>query len=493
MKFRPIFISLFFAFLFPFFILGEEKSIVHLIENSFSIAPDSTFSSEINLSQTQTQTVEVVKDSLIHIAEKAALSATKNDSFPNTPKTNLPFEPIVLDSMHFARNPLFSELVYMGKDIQLDWKKNDVEELLHNGKRKTLNSPMDAVEIPHPAEALIELRQNARDYITQTAPQLYRTTYDRLPKIDWEQQYQTIEIAPREHLLLDDNNFVPFTATNRIVVRRRKASAWQGKANVLLQISQTAISENWYKGGNDFFSLLGVVSGNINYDNKKKVKWENNFEWRNGFNTVEGDTLGRKAMPSDDVLKINSKYGLKATGNFYYSTSMEFQTQLFKNPKGVNDKEMKARFLTPIRLNIGIGMDYKYKKLSVALSPLSFKYIYLTDTTTTTDGFYLNPKTFGIEAGENHMKEFGSKLIVQLADYRPIPDLKINSKFNFYTNYEKFEIDWEIVAELSFNRFFSTRLMLNPRFDNTVILENDEKAKIQMKEMLTVGFSYRLY
>jgi len=450
------------------------------------------------LSQNQLQeSIEIVKGTTTSIIETNHLIdilEEQADSIFNTVFISRPpFEPILLDSIIFARNPLFVELVYMGKEIQLDWRENNTDWLFYGEKSRTLNHVFDTVQIQHPAETLVELRQDARDHITQTAPKLYKTTFDRLPKFNWEQQYQAIEITPKEQFLLDENSYVPFAAANQIVVRKRKVSHWRGRSNVLLQFSQTAISENWHQGGDDFFSLLGVLSGNMDYDNKKKIKWENNFEWRNGFNTIMGDTLGRKAMPSDDLLRINSKYGLKATGNFYYSTSTEFQTQLFKNPRGVNQHEMKARFLTPIRLNVNIGMDYKYKKMSVVVSPLSFKFIYLTDTTTTSDGFYLNPNAFGIETGKNQLQEFGSKMVVELKDYRPIPELKINSKFNFYTNYEKVEIDWEIVAELTFNRFFSTRLMLNPRFDNTVILPDDKDAKIQMKEMLTVGFSYRLY
>ena len=514
MKIRFISIPLFCTLLFPFFALANTWKNEIVISNTNELSAnllDSVFnkvvvpeqiSSLLSIQDSIPSSSTEKTDSIapISFVEKSDSIGIKQDTI-GSPQPQIeipPFEPIILDTMVFARNPLFSRLVYMGKDIHVNWRKNNVDYLFYGKKSSTLDHLLVSVEIQHPAEILKELRQDARDHITQTAPELYKTTFDRLPQINWNQQYQSIEITPMEQLLLEDNHFVPFTTTNRIVVRKRKASPWQGKANVLLQFSQTSISENWHKGGTDFFSLLSVLSGNMNYDNKKKVKWENNFEWRTGFNTIEGDTIGhkggRKAMPSDDSFKLNSKFGLKATGNFYYSTSMEFQTQLFDNPRGINNYEMKARLLTPIRLNIGIGMDYKYKKLSVALSPLSLKYIYLADTIKTADGFFINPKTFGIEEGENHLKEFGSKLIVQLADYKPIPELKINSKFNFYTNYEKVEIDWEIVAELAFNRFFSTRLMLNPRFDNTAILDKkEEKVRIQMKEMLTVGFSYRLY
>jgi len=51
------------------------------------------------------------------------------------------------------------------------------------------------------------------------------------------------------------------------------------------------------------------------------------------------------------------------------------------------------------------------------------------------------------------------------------------------------EIDWEIVSNFTINRFLSTRLTLNPRYDNTII---GQKAYLQFKELLSFGFSYKL-
>ena len=417
---------------------------------------------------------------------------------PLTAKIKLkPFKPIMLDSIKFMHNPFFSELVFMGVDIHIDWRENEINSLLY-GSPRTLNQPLDPIETPYPVEILVNLRNDARRHITRTAPRLYRTTIHRLQQLNWEEQRnQAFEPTPIQ-IILDDNFFNPVVSENRLAVRNRKISPWQNRANALLQFSQTSFSENWHQGGNNFFSLLGVVSGHFNYDNRQKMKWENSFEWRTGFNTVTNDTI-RRAMPSDDMMRIISKFGVRATGNFYYSTSAEFQTQFFNNPRGINSKEMRARFLTPIRFNAGIGMDYRVSNvldkrisnISIALSPLSFRLIYLTDTTTTVNGFWINPKTFGIEPGENQLQEFGSRLVVTLTDYHPIPQLRVNSRFNFFTNYEKVEIDWEIIAELTISRFFSTRLIFNPRFDNTAILPEEDKAKIQMRQMLTVGFSYR--
>ena len=119
------------------------------------------------------------------------------------------------------------------------------------------------------------------------------------------------------------------------------------------------------------------------------------------------------------------------------------------------------------------------------LSPLSYKFIYANDTVE------INQKSFGILTGEKTLSQIGSSFRAQLS-YSPIRELQIDSKFYFYTNYEKIEVDWEIVGNFKFNRYLSTRLSLNPRYDNTVFLAVGEKAKIQFKELLTFGLSYRL-
>ena len=141
--------------------------------------------------------------------------------------------------------------------------------------------------------------------------------------------------------------------------------------------------------------------------------------------------------------------------------------------------------MTPVRINISAGLDYKLdKKLSVMLSPVSYKYIFLNDPT-------VSPKLFGIPVGEHILSEIGSSLKIQ-NNLTPTKEITVDSKFSFYTNYEKVEIDWEITCNFQINRFLSTRIMLNPRYDNSVILAQGEKTKLQFKEILTFGLSYRL-
>ena len=143
---------------------------------------------------------------------------------------------------------------------------------------------------------------------------------------------------------------------------------------------------------------------------------------------------------------------------------------------------MKTSFLTPVRLNIGVGLDYKYKKIfSLMLSPIAFKYIYMSDNVN------VNPNLFGIKAGEDHLSEIGSSF-KSILSYTFSPEVQFDSKLSFYTNYQKVEIDWEMVCNLTINRFMSTRISFNPRYDNTVIGSN---AKVQFKQLISVGFSHK--
>ena len=69
--------------------------------------------------------------------------------------------------------------------------------------------------------------------------------------------------------------------------------------------------------------------------------------------------------------------------------------------------------------------------------------------------------------------------------------MNIESKFYLYTNYQNVEVDLEVNCDFIINRFLSARLMLHPRYDSTVIKEGDTKAKMQFRELLSIGFSHR--
>ena len=391
---------------------------------------------------------------------------------------------VPIDKRFLQTNPFFVDLLFHGfstKPVHLEqppvryaFAKMWGEDLIQGATLLKNETPYGALQ---------QLRDKTTRRMAADAPYLVAFYIDELPDISDLINFQ-LNINPIEDFKL--STITKSTLERqRIHIEKVQPLHWNMKSNALLQFSQSYISSNWHQGGSDYISILGILDGKFNYDNKKNIQWDNFAEWRMGFNSVEGDTL-RILNTNDDIVRANSKLGIKAGGNWYYSTSVHFSTHLFNSYNAVNSTRKKVKFLTPVRFNADIGLDYKYKKVfSMMFSPLSYKFVYANDTTE------INQRSFGILTGTKILSQIGSSFRAQLS-YSPTRELDINSKLYFYTNYEKIEVDWEIVGDFKFNRFLSIRLSLNPRYDNTVFLAAGEKAKIQFKELLTFGLSYRL-
>jgi len=391
---------------------------------------------------------------------------------------------IEVNSLLLKSNPLLINLVLRKPDLIFDWKNNIFKYsfFFPNQAKSFTQNLYKPFIIPSVESIITDLRQKTINQFKTANPNFFAYNQENLPGTEAVKS-RKITNKKIEGVQLADNT--GFNKNSKLTVQKLIISPWKYKANSMLQFTQNFVSKNWHQGGNHNVAILGILNGQMNYDNKKNIQWENSSEWRAGFNTVEGDTL-RLFNTNDDIFKINSKLGIKAGGNWFYSGTVDFSTQLFSNYKAVNSKVMKASFLTPVRLNISAGIDYKYKKLfSLMISPISYKYIYAKDI------INVSPNLFGIKAGENVLSQIGSSFRGQFS-YSPSREIQIDSKLMFYTNYEKVEVDWEFVGIFAVNRYLSTRFSLNPRYDNTVIMKPDEKVKLQFKELLSFGFSYRL-
>ena len=96
---------------------------------------------------------------------------------------------------------------------------------------------------------------------------------------------------------------------------------------------------------------------------------------------------------------------------------------------------------------------------------------------------------YGIPADKNILNDIGSSLRIKYK-YVPLREIVLETEFYFYTNYKKVEIDWQTTCNFIINRFMTARVSLHPRFDNTYIASGETKAKLQFKELLSVGFSH---
>jgi hypothetical protein len=188
---------------------------------------------------------------------------------------------------------------------------------------------------------------------------------------------------------------------------------------------------------------------------------------------------------TDDRLQVYSKFGYQVHKQWYVSMFADFKTNLFPNFQ-TNSNKMNATFMTPIRYNMGIGVDCKILKgLSINFSPATYKMVYALNI----DPAKVNVTDFGIAENEHIVNEIGSSLRVEWK-WKPLTEIKVETKFYFFTNYKQVETELEIDVDFFINKYMSAKIMLHPRYDGTVEDTADKKSKLQFKEVISVGFAH---
>ena len=353
--------------------------------------------------------------------------------------------------------------------------------MLYVNRQQTSEQMAQPDDIAHFSVA--KLYQGYRRYVNAHLADTYKGTYD--PEIFAKKKGPDLVFDATPIKI--ERALIPDSEEDRKELKRQireRMSPWTRHATVMLQVTQNYVSDNWYQGGNSNFAILGIVQGHLGYK-KGKVTWDNQLEWRAGGNTVKGDTLHEVNM-NEDLFRLYTKFGYQVYDKLYYSADAEFQTQLFYT-YNTNSTTIKTGTLTPVRFNVSTGLDYKpFKGLSVVFSPITYKLVYAADTVNST------PSNYGIPAGSNVLNDVGSSVRVEW-DYKPLREINLNTKFYFYTNYRKVEVDLEVTCNFIINQYFSARLVLHPRYDNTIVLLDGQSTKLQFKELISVGFSHRFH
>lgn len=265
---------------------------------------------------------------------------------------------------------------------------------------------------------------------------------------------------------------------------RNMRSPWRREATLMLQVTQNYVTSNWYQGGSSSFAGLGIAKGQISYISER-FTWENFGEWRIGASTVSADSL-HKINTTDDMFRIYSKANLRIVPKLFTSVSAEIETRLLPTYQA-NSNMLKSAPFSPFRFNAAFGIDYKpVKNLSISVSPVSYKMIHIMDTARVLSTDY------GLEAGQRTQHNIGSSVRIEYT-WKPVREVALESKFYFYTNYQDVELDLEVNCDFIITRFMSARLILHPRYDTSVIMQGDTHAKIQFRELLSIGFAHKFH
>lgn len=259
-----------------------------------------------------------------------------------------------------------------------------------------------------------------------------------------------------------------------------------------IQFSQTYISPNWHKGGNSALALHSKQLLRLSYE-RDKVNWLNELEWRIGLNAEIRDSLQGYNI-SDDLLRMRSNLGIKAFKGWYYSLDVEARTQAFEQ-WSEDKKVLYSAFASPLTLTAGLGMkwvvDNKSKthygrrfRLDLNIAPLAydFKWSARKDIDMTRHGF---------KEGKNIYSAIGSMLRANMIwDFTDT--FAWESRLYYNTSYKRIETEFENSLIFAFSRYFSTRVNVLLRYDDAVPLTPENRSRLQIYQMLTVGFDLKI-
>lgn len=269
-------------------------------------------------------------------------------------------------------------------------------------------------------------------------------------------------------------------------------SGWKTGGLTNVNFSQTALV-NWAAGGENSYAVNGILSLFANYKNGTTA-WDNSLDV--GYGLLNQGNLGFRK--TDDKIDFLSKYGKKAFTNFYYAGLVNFKTQ-FAPGYNYSTNKIISRFLAPGYLLGAVGMNYKPNAyFNAFLSPATGKITFVMDEELSAMG------AFGVEKGKKMKNEFGgyARMIYSKNDFKGdfLKNISLTSKLDLFSNYLKdpqnVDVSWENLIGMKVNKFITVSIMTHLLFDADVKFDtnNDgkpDKTKVQFKEILGVGFSYK--
>jgi hypothetical protein len=200
---------------------------------------------------------------------------------------------------------------------------------------------------------------------------------------------------------------------------------WKKGLLTELGFSQVSLT-NWAAGGSGSIAMNAYFNGHLDYA-KGGMFWENRLQIGYGF--IQSFDEGYRK--SDDKFILDSKWGYRGFGKFYFSATLNFKSQFtpgYDYPSG-KDRVKVSSIFAPAYLTFGLGLDYKPwdgKVLSINFAPLSTNWVIVSDPA-------LRSK-YGNADDEAIRYELGASLI---ANFEKVlfKNFKVTSKLSLFSDY----------------------------------------------------------
>jgi Protein of unknown function (DUF3078) len=252
---------------------------------------------------------------------------------------------------------------------------------------------------------------------------------------------------------------------------------WKKVGNISFLFNQSAFNNEWQGGG------ISNIAGNLglNYDFNYKsgdVVWDNKLVAAYGLTQIKG---AAKVTKTDDRLELNSLWGKKAGGFWYYSAFANFKTQMDSGFDATNSIRI-SHFMSPAYLQVGPGMLWKKSdNLKVNIAPATSRLIFV-------DGQFTQfGSSFGVEQGKTSRFEFGASVSAYYK-LNLMENISMENILNLYSNYldkpQNIDVDYQMNLVMKINKAMSANLSMRAIYDDNTI------TKVQVSELFGLGVNY---
>ncbi len=274
----------------------------------------------------------------------------------------------------------------------------------------------------------------------------------------------------------------PIDVVEPVKLVSHRPNFWKYTAYFELHYNQTYSSENWRGGKNKYNSLVSRFYATANYNYNEKVIFNNSLELRLAFQTERSDTI-HPIKPTQNELKINNMFGLRAIKNVYYSISLEHKTPVIPRYNS-NSRVVNQDFFSPYEGSYGVGFTYNVRILkkypiSFTANPINIYYKYMDRNALA---------RYGKSGRRHHYEAYGSNMRLTW-QWQLFKILNWRSEWTYGTNYTYVETEWRNTYNVSINKYIGTTLDLYMRFDDRK-LDRRGRRRMQLSEIFSLGFSY---
>lgn len=277
------------------------------------------------------------------------------------------------------------------------------------------------------------------------------------------------------------------------------AEGWTKGGTFGIGFGQVALS-NWQGGGQSNVSGNALASLFSNYK-KGKTAWDNSLDMAYGLISQNNGPF----VKSDDRIEINSKYGRQFKNNkkWYYGGLANFRTQFAPGFADISNTTLLSRIMSPAYLTTAIGLDYKPNKaLSIFIAPVSYR------GTIVLDPNLKNIGAFGIDPTKGVVRHEMGGLFMAKYQKDVIENVNVKTQLTLFSNYldrpQNIDVLWDLLISMKINKFISATVSTTLIYDHDILVPIDRNSngsttdagdfggpRVQFKEVLNIGFSYK--